>query len=92
MGYDKIRQVQWLVEKIQDACMKSWVLWKFLTMDEMMVRYKGTYCPARYYMPRKPQKLGIKIWCLVDFVSKFVYNFDIYCSQNLENGQGALET
>jgi hypothetical protein len=24
------------------------------TVDEMMVRYKGKYCPARQYMPKKP--------------------------------------
>ena len=86
--YDKMRQVQWLVSHIWDACMTSWVLGKFVIVDEMMVRYKGTYCPAQQYMPKKSQKWGIKIWCLVDFVSKFVYNFDIYCCQNLGNARG----
>ena len=35
-------------------------------------------------MPKKPQKWGIKIWCLADSTSKYVYNFDIYCGQNLD--------
>ena len=35
-------------------------------------------------MPKKPQKWGIKIWCLADFTSKYVYNFDIYCRWNLD--------
>jgi len=54
----------------------------FGTIDEMMIRYKGTYYPARQYMPQKPQKWGIKVWCLADFVSKFVSNFEIYCGKD----------
>jgi hypothetical protein len=27
--------------------MREWSLGKFLTIDEMMIRYKGSYCPAR---------------------------------------------
>jgi hypothetical protein len=47
------------------------------TMDEMMVRYKGKYCPAWQYMPKKPIK-----WCLACVASKFIYNFDVYCGKN----------
>jgi hypothetical protein len=59
-GYDKLRQVRWLVDKIRNACMREWQLGKFLTIDEMMVRYKGIYCPIRQYMLKKPEKWGIK--------------------------------
>jgi hypothetical protein len=44
-GYDKLRQVRWLINEIRNACMREWSLGKFLTIDEMMVRYKGSYCP-----------------------------------------------
>jgi hypothetical protein len=46
------------------------------------VGYKGSYCPTRQYLPNKPTKWGIKIWCLADSVTKFVYNFEIYCGRN----------
>jgi hypothetical protein len=82
--YDKIRQVRWLVEEIRSACMKEWSLGKFVTIDEMMVRYKGSYCPVRQYIPKKPEKWGIKFWVLADASSKFIYCFDIYCGKNLE--------
>jgi hypothetical protein len=36
--------------------MREWSLGKFITIDEMMVRYKGSYCPIRQYMPKKPEK------------------------------------
>jgi hypothetical protein len=57
---------------------------QILTIDEMMVRYKGSYCPIRQYMPKKPEKWGIKFWVLADSVSKFIYCFEVYCGKNLE--------
>jgi hypothetical protein len=82
--YDKLRQVRWLVEEIRNACMREWSLGKFLTIDEMMVHYKGSYSPIRQYMPKRPEKWGIKFWVLADSVSKFIYCFEIYCGKNLE--------
>jgi hypothetical protein len=64
--------------------MKEWSLGKFVTIDEMMVRYKGSYCPIRQYMPKKPEKWKIKFWVLADSSTKFIYWFDIYCGKNLE--------
>ena len=43
--YEKLRQVRWLVDEICSACKREWSLGKFLTIDEMMVRYKGSYSP-----------------------------------------------
>jgi hypothetical protein len=60
------------------------VFGEFLTIDEMMVRYKGSYCPIWQYMPKKPEKWGIKFWVLADSVSKFIFCFEIYCGKNLE--------
>jgi hypothetical protein len=77
-GYNKLGQVWWLVNVIRDSCKLVWKLRKFCTIDEMMIRYKGTYCPLRQDMPQKPQKWSIKVWCLACSVTKFVWNFAIY--------------
>jgi hypothetical protein len=45
-GYDKMGQVRWLVDDIRRACQQAWNLDKYVTVDEMMIRYKGSYCPA----------------------------------------------
>jgi hypothetical protein len=89
VGYDKMGQVRWLVDAIRGACMREYSLGKYVTVDEMMIRYKGSYCPARQYMPNKPEKWGVKVWCLADSTTKFVYNFEIYCGKdpNIPNGQ-----
>jgi hypothetical protein len=52
----------------------------------MMVRYKGSYCPIQQYLPMKHEKWGIKIWCLADSATKYVYDFDVYMEKS--NVQG----
>jgi hypothetical protein len=79
--YDKLGQVRWLVNAIRDSYKRVWKLEKFCTIDEMMIRYKRTYCPLRQYMSQKPQKWGIKVWCLACSVTKFVWNFTVYCGK-----------
>lgn len=49
------------------------------------MKYKGKKSPVRQYMTKKPSKWGIKIWCLADLLSKFVYNFDVYCGKTIQN-------
>jgi hypothetical protein len=87
-GYDKIRQVRWLVDDIKRACMREWNLEKYITVDEMMICYKGSYCMACQYMSNKPEKWRVKVWCLADSKSKFVYNFKIYCGKNVNGPKG----
>lgn len=81
-GYDKMGQLRWLINEIRGSCQRAWNVGKFGSVDEMMIRYKGTYCPARQYMPQKLQKWGIKVWCLADAISKFVSNFEVYCGKD----------
>ena len=57
-GYDKMGQVRGICDQVRETFRNCSNLGKFLTIDEMMIRYKGTYCPARQYMPKKPQKWG----------------------------------
>ena len=34
---------------------------------------------------KKNAEMGIKVWCLLDSKSKYVYDFEIYCGRN-DNG------
>jgi hypothetical protein len=81
-GYDKMGQLKWLINAIRESCKKAWNLGKFLAIDEMMIRYKGSYCPLCQYMPNKPEKWGIKVWCLADSITKFMSNFQIYVGKS----------
>jgi hypothetical protein len=81
-NFDKVAQCRWLIDVIRRACKSIWRLGAYCTIDEMMVRYKGTYCPIWQYLPMKPEKWGIKIWCLVDSITKYVYDFDVYMEKS----------
>ena len=52
--YDKMGQLRWLLNAIRDRCKRAWKLAKFVIIEEMMIRYKRSYCPSRKYMPNKP--------------------------------------
>lgn len=58
---DKLCKVRWLLTEIRKRYMENWNLGQMITIDEMIVRYKGKYCPIWQYMPKKPCKWGIKI-------------------------------
>jgi uncharacterized protein YjaG (DUF416 family) len=40
-----------------------------------------TYYPLLQYMLQKPQKWGIKIWYMACSVTKFMWNFTVYCKE-----------
>jgi len=50
-----MKQVRWLINQIQDNCTNVSSFGKYVTIDEMMIQYKGCYCLTRQYMSKKPQ-------------------------------------
>jgi hypothetical protein len=59
--FEKMHQTRWLIDAIRGAYKRQWNLGQFVTIDETMVRYKRTYCPAKQYMPKKPIKWEVKM-------------------------------
>ena len=62
-----------------------------LVIDEQMAGYRGR-CPFKTYIKSKPEKYGIKIWCLCDSKTFYAYNFQMYTGkkEKREVGQGFL--
>lgn len=48
-----------------------------LTIDEHFIAFRGN-CPFRVYMPTKPGKYGIKVWCLADNSNSYAVNLQVY--------------
>ena len=72
------------MNEVRTQFIGHWNLHQMVTVDELMVGYKGKYCPIRQYLPKKPTKWGIKIWCLADADSKYVYTWDVYTGSDLK--------
>jgi len=58
-----------------------------VTVDETLIPKKGKYYPVRQYMPRKPTKWGVKVWCLADARYKYVYDFQIYTGSSFHGAR-----
>ncbi|XP_064387842.1 piggyBac transposable element-derived protein 4-like [Halichondria panicea] len=48
-----------------------------LSVDEMMIKYKGRK-GGKIHMPRKPVKLGFKVWCCSCSCCRYLCTFDVY--------------
>lgn len=52
-------------------------------VDEMLVSFRGR-CKFKMYMPMKPCKYGIKIMCITDAKSTYLFNAYIYGGKNTD--------
>ena len=82
--------MRWLINKMKVAYKREWQLEQHVTIDETMVKYKGKYCFAWQYMPRKPIKWGLKVWVMVDATSHIISNFEFYCKKSIANLAGGM--
>lgn len=59
--YDRMAKARNLIEMQNDLYNKFWKPERYLTINEMMIPYKGRYSPGmRQYMAKNPTKYGIK--------------------------------
>lgn len=57
----------------------------------MIVRSKGKFCSIRQYLPKKPCKWGIKVWCIIDSSKKNVWDFKVYTGASIWNSLRAAK-
>lgn len=79
---DKAAAISEVFMSVIQNSKNSYSLSECATIDEMLVPFRGR-CGFRMFMPAKPHKYGIKIMCMAD--SKTSYLFDAY----IYTGQGS---
>ncbi|CAI6373862.1 unnamed protein product [Macrosiphum euphorbiae] len=75
---DKLTAVRSMLDQFVYNCKTSYCLSEYLTIDEMLVPFRGR-CSFIQYIPSKPAKYGLKIFALVDAKSFYTGNLEIYC-------------
>ena len=55
-----------------------------VTVDEMLVPFRGR-CSFVMYMPKKPAKYGLKVMCMSDARTHYLYNAYIYCGRGSDS-------
>ena len=70
-------KVTWLDEILRRACRDACGITQHFEVDESMIKCLSEFCKWIMYMPKKPIKCGIKVFCLVLSIG-FVYNWHVY--------------
>ena len=79
---DKFCLISATWDKFICNCKLAYVLHGDITIDEQLFPCKTCYAFIQY-MASKPDKFGIKFWCLVDSVSKYLYNIAPYLGKDI---------
>ena len=77
---DKLQPIRWIFERVIKNSQKLMKPGESVTVDEQLIPFRGR-CSFKQYIPSKPAKYGIKVWCLNDSKNSFLYNAEIYCGK-----------
>lgn len=73
-----------ILKKFNQNSQSAYILGANVTVDEMLVGFRGR-CKFKMYLPSKPVKYGLKIQCLVDARTHYIYNTYIYCGKGTDS-------
>ena len=71
------RKIKPVVDCLSQTFLKYYCPGQELCVDESMVKYKG-HCKGKVRMPKKPIKLGFKIWCCSCSCCGYLCTFQFY--------------
>jgi hypothetical protein len=63
-GYDPLFKARYALEAIQEGLLKVWSAGKDIAINKSMIKYMGRAIAWVQYMPAKPIKHGIKVFCV----------------------------
>jgi len=79
---DKLAPIRELWSKWVEILPKLFNPGECVTIDEQLIGFRGK-CPFRQYMPKKPNKYGIKFWVLCDSKNCYVWNIQVYTGKDI---------
>ena len=90
LGYDRLGKVHQVIECVQKAMREAYIPSGDIVVDEAMIPFQGR-SSLKQFMPMKPVKRGIKVWCFADS-SGFVANFEVYTGRGEDVPEDAKTT
>ena len=70
-----------VLDEIAKGIRRVWLTGQRVTVDKSMIKYMGRAVPFVQYMPAKPIKHGIKVFCLCCAISGVMLAFQVYCGR-----------
>ncbi|MEG7522412.1 MAG: transposase, partial [Chromatiales bacterium] len=84
---DKLRKVRPFITRCNERFCQIYSPSQNLSMDEAMIEYNGRLS-WKQYLPLKPVKWGIKLWCLCDSDTGYCLKFEVYTGAAINVAQG----
>ena len=76
-GHDVLHHVRPIFDIVQQACKTNYNPHQNQSIDEAMIAFRGRLS-FRQYLPLKPTKYGIKVWCRADPADGYLHDFQVY--------------
>lgn len=86
---DRAALISEIFNKFIGNCQKYYTCSEYVTVDEMLCPFRGR-CLFRVYMKSKPARYGIKVLCLCDAKTHYLYNAFIYTGKSATIRRGEL--
>lgn len=88
-GYDKLYKIRPLLNILLKNYRDSYTPSEYISIDESMIGFKGRLAFLQY-MPKKPQKWGMKAWVLADSNTGYTWSWKLYTGKESEPPQLGL--
>lgn len=79
-GTDRLYKIRPLLDMANRSFLQSYKPRKEIAIDEAMVPFKGR-STLRQYLPAKPTKWGMKVWCACESATGYLLQFSVYCGK-----------
>ena len=88
-GYDRLGKVRDIMQRVSERFLTLYKPHCENAIDEAMIPFQGR-SSLKQYMPAKPVKRGIKVWCRADSHNGYLCEFQVYTgkSSSVQNGLG----
>ena len=86
-GYDRLGKVRSILERVQDKLINLYNPHCENAVDEAMIPFQGR-STLKQYMPAKPVKRGIKVWCRADSYNGYMCEVQVYAGRAAETEGG----
>ena len=78
---DKLTKVRPFIDLCQQKFAAVYSSSRDVAVDEAMIEFDGRI-GWKQYMPKKPVRWGIKLWCLCESSSGYCLDFDVYTGKD----------
>jgi len=90
-GHDLLHHVRNFIVIMNQQCLTRYNPHREQSVDEAMIKFRGRLS-FKQYIPMKPVKHGIKVWCRADPNDGYIHEFEVYTGKSGGRSEVGLKT